>query len=187
MTNENAREALIQAAIALLGSPRPPAMPLREVAEAAGVTTGAIQHYFGNRQGLLVAAVDRQTERLVERLTSVADTHPAGHPDRLFMLLMQLLPLNEERTRETRLLTAFERSASEDPTMTAEFAHRYRRLIDMVRGELPGGDADAALLLWVTYGAGADLLLGVATPESAVSGIHRMLGMLGVEESGSTG
>lgn len=180
MAAEEAREALISAAIDMLGRPRPPAMPLREVAQAAGVTTGAIQHHFGNRHGLLVAAVDRQTERLVQRLEAVGTAHPPGHPGRLPALLHELLPLDEERTRETRLLTAFERSASDDPSLTAEFKRRYQRLLDMVAAELPGGATDATVMLSVTYGTSADLLLGVATPESALAGIDRILRLLGV-------
>jgi AcrR family transcriptional regulator len=180
MLNEQPREALIRAAISLLGSARPPAMPLRDVAQAAGVTTGAIQHHFGNRHGLLVAAVDRQTERLVERLEAVERALPAGDPRRLPALLLELLPLDDERTREMRLLTAFEHSAASDPTLTTEFQRRYHRLLDMVAHELPGGATDAALLLSVTYGTGADLLLGVATPETAIAGIDRMLSLLGV-------
>lgn len=180
MAGEQAREALIRAAIVMLGSPHPPVMPLREVAQAAGVTTGAIQHYFGNRQGLLVAAVDRQTDRLVERLEAVAHGHPAGHPRRLRALLLELLPLDEERVRETRLLSAFERSADDDPHLTAEFRRRYGRLLDMVADELPGGPEDASLLLSVTYGAGADLLLGVSTAATAIASVDRMLGLLGV-------
>ena len=185
MTKENPREALIRAAITILGSARPPAMPLRDVAESAGVTTGAIQHHFGNRHGLLVAAVDHQTGRLIERLEAVEQTHPAGHPGRLRALLLELLPLDEERIRETRLFTGFERSATEDPSLTAEFTRRYQRLLDMVASELPGGGADAPLLLSVTYGTGADILLGVATVETALAGIDRMLGLLGVTAEGT--
>jgi AcrR family transcriptional regulator len=42
---------------------------LRQVAEAAGVNRGNIYHYFGSRQELLRAAINRQFEALVDTLT----------------------------------------------------------------------------------------------------------------------
>ena len=42
---------------------------LREVAEAAGVNRGNIYHYFGSRQELLRAAINRQFEGVVRSLS----------------------------------------------------------------------------------------------------------------------
>lgn len=42
---------------------------LRQVAEGAGVNRGNIYHYFGSRQELLRAAINRQFEAIVESLT----------------------------------------------------------------------------------------------------------------------
>jgi AcrR family transcriptional regulator len=42
---------------------------LRQVAEGAGVNRGNIYHYFGSRQELLRAAINRQFEALVDTLT----------------------------------------------------------------------------------------------------------------------
>lgn len=43
---------------------------LREVAEGAGVNRGNIYHYFGSRQELLRAAINRRFEAMIETLTS---------------------------------------------------------------------------------------------------------------------
>ena len=178
MSDDQARAALIAAAVTILGTPHSPAMPLREVAQAAGVTTGAIQHHFGNRHGLLVAAVDHQVGRLAERLEAASVAHPAGGTPRLRALLLELLPLDDERTRETRVVTAFERGATDDPTLAEEFRARYQRLLDIVSVDLPGGGADAALLLSAVYGTGSDLLLGVVTEEGAIANLDRILDLL---------
>jgi len=174
MSDDQARAALVAAAVTILGTPHPPAMPLREVAQTAGVTTGAIQHHFGNRHGLLVAAVDHQVGRLAERLETAGAAHPDGGAPRL----RELLPLDDERTRETRVVTAFERGATDDPTLAEEFRARYQRLLDIVSVDLPGGGADAALLLSAVYGTGSDLLLGVVTEEGAIANLDRILDLL---------
>ena len=46
---------------------------LREVADGAGVNRGNIYHYFGSRQELLRAAINRQFKSLVESLTKGAE------------------------------------------------------------------------------------------------------------------
>jgi AcrR family transcriptional regulator len=47
---------------------------LREVAEGAGVNRGNIYHYFGSRQELLRAAINRQFEAIVHSLTKRNET-----------------------------------------------------------------------------------------------------------------
>jgi AcrR family transcriptional regulator len=46
---------------------------LREVADAVGVTPANIYHYFGSRQGLLRAALQRETARLGAPIADLAD------------------------------------------------------------------------------------------------------------------
>ena len=46
---------------------------LREVADAVGVTPANIYHYFGSRQGLLRAALQRETARLDSPLAALGD------------------------------------------------------------------------------------------------------------------
>jgi AcrR family transcriptional regulator len=59
------REALMEAAIEQLTTRGVLAgLNLREVADAVGITPANIYYYFGNRQGLLRAALARETERL---------------------------------------------------------------------------------------------------------------------------
>ncbi|MBS3179216.1 MULTISPECIES: TetR/AcrR family transcriptional regulator [unclassified Pseudoclavibacter] len=179
MPHADAREALIRAAIDTLGTPRPPAMPLREVAAAAGVTTGAVQHHFGNRRGLLLAAIDRQTEALVQRLSDVADRHPEGGLPRLRAAAFELLPLDEQRVREARLLAAFEQLAVDDEPLAAEFRKRYNLLLEMLQRDLPGGAQDAALLLSVLTGTAGDMLLRIADERDATALVDRFLAALG--------
>ena len=55
-------ERLIEAAAELLGEVGPRAMSVRQVAERAGVNHGLVHHYFGGKDGLMHAAMNRLVE-----------------------------------------------------------------------------------------------------------------------------
>lgn len=71
-----AEERLISAASDLLGEVGPRAMSVRMVAERAGVNHGLVHHYFGGKDGLMRAAM----ERLVEEHAHFAKEQSHGHP-----------------------------------------------------------------------------------------------------------
>jgi AcrR family transcriptional regulator len=58
--------------MAIIGRRGLEAVTHRSVAEAAGVSLGAISHHFGSRQALLEAALAHTAEREVERLNRLA-------------------------------------------------------------------------------------------------------------------
>src|SRR5690625_6807741 len=66
---------IIDAAIEILATDRSVSMPLREVAARAGVTTGAIQHHFGDKQGLVLAALQQHGQRFADRLRARRGDH----------------------------------------------------------------------------------------------------------------
>jgi AcrR family transcriptional regulator len=55
---EALKEAVIQATAALIGEHGIEGTSMRQVAEAAGVSTGTINHHFKNKRGLVIAAMD---------------------------------------------------------------------------------------------------------------------------------
>lgn len=71
-----AEERLITAASELLGEVGPRAMSVRMVAERAGVNHGLVHHYFGGKDGLLRAAM----ERLVTEHAAYAREKSDGDP-----------------------------------------------------------------------------------------------------------
>jgi hypothetical protein len=135
-----------------------------------------VQHHVGNRHGVLLAAVDRQTEVLVHRLEAVEGAHPTGGAARV----RALLPLDAARASEARLVSAFIRLSADDAALAAESRVRYRRLIELLRGDLPGGEQDAALLLSVVDNTSGDLLLGLVDEAGGLALIERFLRLLGV-------
>lgn len=67
------RDALMDAALAQLADKGVLAgLNLREVADAVGVTPANIYYYFGSRQGLLRAALTRETARLAAPVASAS-------------------------------------------------------------------------------------------------------------------
>jgi AcrR family transcriptional regulator len=70
--NRSTRDALMDAALEQLTHRGVLAgLNLREVADAVGVTPANIYHLFGSRQGLLRAALARETEHLVPPLDAL--------------------------------------------------------------------------------------------------------------------
>jgi len=62
-----AEEALLDAAERLLVEVGHAGITTRRVAEEAGVNHGLVHYYFGSNENLLVRALERFTERLIER------------------------------------------------------------------------------------------------------------------------
>jgi AcrR family transcriptional regulator len=62
-----AEEALLDAAERLLVDVGHAGITTRRLAEEAGVNHGLVHYYFGSNEGLLVRALERFTERLIDR------------------------------------------------------------------------------------------------------------------------
>lgn len=69
---------------------------LREIADAVGVTPANIYYYFGDRQGLLRAAIGREVERLAEPMASLDDADLAQRRGLMFDAILELpmLPMS---------------------------------------------------------------------------------------------
>lgn len=61
------KDALIRAAVEIVAERGLRGMTFRAVAEAAGVNNALIAHHFGNREGLLSAAMNWTAEQMVEK------------------------------------------------------------------------------------------------------------------------
>ena len=66
-----ARARLRDAAIRLFAERGVAGSPVRDIAEAAGVTAGLITHYFGSKVGLKAAVDERLVEVFTEPLSSL--------------------------------------------------------------------------------------------------------------------
>src|SRR5688500_3897951 len=66
------RNALLEAALALIAQGRVGELSLREVARRAGVTYAAPYHHFADKSALLAAVATQGFEKLVEKFDRVA-------------------------------------------------------------------------------------------------------------------
>ncbi len=84
------RDALMDAALEQLRSKGALAgLNLREIADAVGVTPANIYYFFGDRQGLLRAAISRELDRLAATAAELASVPFADRRTRMFDAIMQ--------------------------------------------------------------------------------------------------
>jgi AcrR family transcriptional regulator len=90
---------------------------VREVAAAAGVSIGTVQHYFATKDEMLVFAFRQVADRTRAR---VAGIDPAAGPRQaLGTALRELLPLDEPRLAECRVYLAFAARAATSVPLAA--------------------------------------------------------------------
>lgn len=113
-------------------------LSVREVAAAAHVSIGTVQHYFPTKDAMLSAAYEEVVARIRTRLQAVK--LGADPRKNLAVVLRELLPLDEQRTVECRIHLAFAARAATKP----ELAQIQRASL----AELHAGVTDAFTLAW---------------------------------------
>jgi AcrR family transcriptional regulator len=88
---------------------------VREVASAAGVSIGTVQHYFPTKDDMLAAAFNEVVRRIRTRITSL---ELGTDVRRNFSgVLSELLPLDGRRAEEARIMVAFAARAATSPAL----------------------------------------------------------------------
>lgn len=101
------------------------AASLREVATAAGVSIGQLQHYFGSKESMLRFTLEQLAERIGGRIQRVLE---AGGPTVLAVLravVAELVPVTPEQRVEQRVWTAFLAHAAVDPAIAGILRDQY--------------------------------------------------------------
>jgi TetR/AcrR family transcriptional repressor of bet genes len=99
------------------------------IARQAGYTTGMVAHYFDTKQDIIIAALRLMLRRIDERLQRNSESE---RPD-LLTLLMEMLPVDEERFIECAFWTAFWGQVTADKRLKRinSWLHReYQRLFE---------------------------------------------------------
>lgn len=97
---EQRKAAITAAAFALIARDGIEAATMRQVATAAGATTGRVTHHFSSRVDLLVAALAEVDRRRTSRIATHTGLEPSA---RLKAVLLELLPLDTARLDEQRV------------------------------------------------------------------------------------
>lgn len=183
------RRALIADALMRVAAERGlEAISLRQVAAEAGVTSGMVQHYFRNKDEMVVFAMEMVKESISARM-SAADSSEGGTGVELVRtLLVQLLPLDEERRTEGRVALAFMAYAAAHPEVGAAVRadNAYLRKIiterihdgQMAQEVHSGHDPECAAtaLMALVEGLSIHTLNGDYSPERALAVFESYLG-----------
>jgi TetR/AcrR family transcriptional regulator, transcriptional repressor of bet genes len=110
------------------------AVSVRSVARAAGVSAGAVQYYFRTKDAMLHAAYRRVIDRVTERVTRLLPAARAR--DFVRALLLELLPLDEEREAELRVGLAFTARSVVSAPLAALYTEGYRALVEALEAGL---------------------------------------------------
>src|SRR5260370_13131395 len=87
----------------------------RRIAEAAGCSTTVVSHYFADKRDLVTATYREVGDRVATRVEAARSSQ-----DRLVAILEALLPLDEDRTRDWRLLFTLLGPAAPPAELSAE-------------------------------------------------------------------
>ncbi|MGD9995936.1 MAG: TetR/AcrR family transcriptional regulator [Ilumatobacteraceae bacterium] len=157
------RAELADAAARLIARSGIESATMREVAAEAGLTTGALTHYFADKRELLLATFRASLEhRRAKRLPDEA-SEPL---DRLLASLDGALPLDDERHRHWMVTLALCSQATSDAVLAeaqraayAEFV-RYIASLAVASGlvERDGADSFAATLIAAADGIAVQAL-----------------------------
>jgi AcrR family transcriptional regulator len=160
------RSVIDEAAVQLIADDGLDAATVRKVAARAGVSPGRVQHHYPTKQAMLLAAMARVETTFRQRLPGRTDDPVTA----LRALSRQILPLDADRTIESRVWLAFVARAAVDPAVAAVHAASWQQLEDAMAQLLAtaaghsGPDSDdrdrAAILL-----AGLDGLAATAVSD----------------------
>jgi len=98
----NTKEQVIKAAIDLFSTKGFNGTSIRAIANAMGMSISNIYHYFGNKEGLILAILEQSSKRLLETLRQVSkqDMDPL---DRLKLLIESHVRLSEVFRKESKI------------------------------------------------------------------------------------
>jgi AcrR family transcriptional regulator len=127
------KDKLFQAAIVLFAAKGFRGTSIRDIAEAAGMTTYNIYYYFGNKEGLLLAILEQSSQRLLEKLRWVVAQNM--DPVARFKLLLEThVRFVAEYPKETIIFSLDKEHLS--PTGLETDRRFQREVLELYRTEL---------------------------------------------------
>jgi AcrR family transcriptional regulator len=196
VNHEERRRQIAEAVLRVTAKRGLDAVSLRDVAAEGGISMGRVQHYFTNKDEMLIFAcgymIERMNERIAERIAA-APTPKTGR-EILRNVFVEILPLDEEQRAGTRIWIAFLARASLEPTLKSfmrdTWIQGHHNIAEMMRaaqerGELPADldpDRETVSALSLTDGLVSHILMGHYSAETALRAIDDYLdGLFGAE------
>lgn len=179
--HEERRRQIAEAVVRLVTSSGIEAASLRTVAAEAGVSMGAVQHYFTTKAEMLLFALEYGNGLLAARIQQLlAERQPVTLRDTIRLVCTLLLPLDDDRRTGARLWAALIARGCVDGPTAKLAADAYANLTMFVaRGltdaaekqETPAGldvTQGARELVTVIEGLRWPVLFGVYTEQDAL-------------------
>lgn len=142
-------------------------MRLKDIADEAGVTTGAIQHYWESREALLRQAFEQVSVDLLDRWT--AATADVEHPWEQIRALVEQLAAAPDVRQHCSLWTEFAAASGRHPFLRPAFASIYDAWRQLLTTAVTAGvaqglftpaiPADDAVTVLLTHLDGCELAL----------------------------
>lgn len=104
---------------------------VRAVAARCGLSVGSVQHSFRSQGELKRFAMELVVQRVTERLSATPDSAvgPLDEQQAVAALLLETLPLDDEREKEARIWAAFSASALVDKRL-APYGRQMSALLE---------------------------------------------------------
>ena len=182
------RLAIAEAIFAVIGSRGLEAVSLRDVAAQAGVSMGAVQHYFDSKEEMLLFALGHMRDRALARMH--AELAAIGEPtarETTKAAARAMLPIGEQGRQEAIVAGAFYSVATVHPAYAGPLREGYQRLLAVSRqslaaaaqaGELPASvdtEREAAMLFFLIQGLVGPVLIGILSPAEALELLDHQL------------
>jgi AcrR family transcriptional regulator len=153
---------------------------IRHVAARAGVSVGMVQHHFRTKDDLMRFALQRVSAGVQERLGAGGETGSARELVRT--LFVEVMPFDERRTRDCRVVLAFMAYAAVRPEVGDELRDSARLLREYLAAQLVAAPFDpahtATALLALIDGLGVQVVSGQLPVETAVATFDAVLNRL---------
>lgn len=159
------------------------AVSLRQVAGEAGVSMGMVQHYFSDKEEMVLFALRSMTEQVSRRMGAALAALPDEPLRRVRAILLETMPLDEERRVEAQVGATFLAHAPVDPRIAdylrSGYAEGHAYLTEQLRAAgVPGPEREASMLWAVADGLTAHTLAGHHEPEEALAVLDAHLALL---------
>jgi AcrR family transcriptional regulator len=186
--HEQRRRQIADALVRTAASRGLHATGMREVAAEAGVSLRLVQYYFGTKEELLLAAMQRLatqfSDRVLARIQRLKDEKDEGEPasprDVIAAILTEGLPADDERRTFTLVYTAYLALSLTDPALAiSPLARNSGVVIDVVAAQLRAAqavgdtpasldpDTEAITLLTMSAGLGTSVIVGQSSAGQA--------------------
>ncbi|MGW1677101.1 TetR/AcrR family transcriptional regulator [Saccharopolyspora sp. NPDC002376] len=190
--HEARRVQIAEALLRLVSRGGLESVSLRDVAAEAGISMGAVQHYFKTKEQMLLHAMEHVNKRAGERVVATLDEHGerASARQKVRTVMLEMLALTEDSRMEFLTHLAFFQRALTSAELSAMYRERWPELERWLAGELRAAQEsgelpadrdpvrEAEVLLTVPDGLSIGLLLGHRTGEESIATIDYCLDRL---------